>query len=190
MMIFSAYNYSSTIKDADLLSTYLSFHWSYYFSIVFTFLFFTAACIFCSLPASQVSKKVKQEIAHARKPSWWITKYAILDQDQYPNMSRVYFTILSLCFSAFFYLLIDCFMPNIISTDLVVIEHPRVIRDYHDIVDRDGGGRLKVLFHRGGTEETSSNTPQRAHLKLRCGSVGFFVGAIFPLEWIGDIAEQ
>lgn len=74
---------------------------------------------------------------------------AILDQDQFPQVSRPSFAALSLCVSIGFYALIDCFMLNLISTDLVIIPEPQSIRSFSDILSRN----VTVLFFKGMTEE-------------------------------------
>ena len=154
LQILSFYNYSGAMKGSDLLSTYLSFHWSYYFAIIATFIIFTISWSYCSLLSSKISRKLLDEIVNSRKPPWWIMICAILDQDQYPVVSRISFTILSLCSSSFFYLLIDCFILSMISTDLVVIDEPRVINDYVDTIKADDDGKgVRVWMWKGSTEE-------------------------------------
>lgn len=196
--IISAYNYSGDMKDVDLLSMYLSFHWSYYLSIILTFAFFTAAWSCCSFLAKRIRRKLKNQIKNARKPSWWILTCAILDQDQYPNISRVSFTILSICFTSFFYFLIDCFMLNMISTDLVMVEQPTVVRDYSDIIDRDDGGRLRVLLTDGSTEaEFFSSAPDGSqerriwerHINFQNLPVEEAVKCFFEQQCIGFLAD-
>lgn len=149
--ILSAYNYEFIMKDRGLLNTYFSFHWSYYTSIIFSFLIFLFSWSICSKIARKSSKKLKKEIRCARKPGCWIMICAILDQDQYPNISAICFSIISLCASLFFFLFIDCFMLNMISTDLVVITEPSVIRSYDDIIRNED---IKIPIVKGSDIET------------------------------------
>ena len=95
---------------------------------------------------------VKTEVSNAKMPAYWIMICAILDQDQYPNISKVAFTILSFCFSLFFFITIDSFMLNSMSSDLVSIKEPKVTRTYQDVLDRPAS-ELKVLFSPGIGEE-------------------------------------
>ena len=150
MKIVCGYFTSNQKIEMDLLDNYLSFHYSYFVAIIVTFIFFSFAWKLCSFFARKISKSLKKEIRHARKPAYWVMLCAILDQDQYPNVSRISFSILSFCFSLFFYLLIDCFMLNTISTDLVVMIEPRVIRNYDDIIKRD---EIRVVFLEGMNED-------------------------------------
>ena len=149
--IGSIYNYSNTTTPASLLSAYTSFHWSYYFAIISTFLTFSLAWACCSYLARTIRKRLKRELVRANLPAWWIMTCAILDQDQYPKVSRIAFTILSLCFTEFFYLFIDCYMLNQIRTDLIVIKEPQVIHDYYDLIRREKDS-VYAVFREGSPE--------------------------------------
>ena len=150
LQIICSYNYTEHFKEQDLINTYLEFHWSYYVSLVLTLIAFISIWNWCSLIASKLSAQVKKEIENSRLPSYWIMTCAILDQDQFPNISRLAFTILSFCFSFFFFITVNCFMLNMMRTDLVTIEEPRVITSYDDIIGRED---LNVVFPKGLDEE-------------------------------------
>lgn len=132
------------------MDAYLDFHWTYYSSLIGTLIAFIAIWNWCSLIAGKISERVEKEIQNARLPSYWIMICAILDQDQFPMISRLAFTILSFCFSLFFFIMVDCFMLNMMSTDLVTIEEPRVVRSYDDIIGRED---LNAEFFKGWNEE-------------------------------------
>lgn len=150
LFIGCGYNYTEEFNDSDLLDAYLDFQWPYYVSILLTFIFFISSWKFCSFLARKISRKLRDEIQNARLPPYWIMICAILDQDQFPAISRAAFSTLSILFSLFFYVLIDCFMLNTMSADLVTITEPKVVQSYQDIIDREG---LKVIFFPGMDEE-------------------------------------
>lgn len=149
--IICAYNYTEHLEPQDLINAYLEFDWSYYLALTVSLVGFIIAWKFCESIASKLSDRVKNELERSRLPPWWIMICAVLDQDQFPKISRAAFTILSLCFSFFFFITIDCFMLNVMSSDLVTIENPRVVQSYRDILERED---LKVLFVVGLDEET------------------------------------
>ena len=139
-----AYNYTEQMEETDVIDAYLTLPWSYYVSVFTTFIIFIMIWKLCTVVLCKVSDLIKSEIANARLPSSWIMTCAILDQDQYPKISSITFTILSFCFTLFFYITIDCFILNTMSTDLVVIKEPTVARSYEDISARDD---LILIFH-------------------------------------------
>lgn len=96
-------------------------------------------------------RKLRREIRNARLPAYWLLLCAILDQDQFPIISHISFTAISTFCSLCFYLMIDCFMLNLVSTDLVSVVDPPVVRNYADILERDN---LSVIFLPGTSEET------------------------------------
>ena len=144
--IFCVYNYTDHMDETDLMDAYLQFPWSYYTSILSSLVVFILAWKVCACLACKMSQTLKEELRKSRLPSYWIMICAILDQDQYPNISRVAFSILSFCFSFLFFVAIDCFMLNTMSADLVVIEEPAVVRTYEDALEREG---LKLVFMEG-----------------------------------------
>lgn len=151
MVFLSAYNYSPDFKDGDLLESYLSFDSSYYYLILLSFfLFMFTWSLFVLVIKKMKDKKSMIEVRKARKPSYWIMICSILDQDQYPNISKICFTILSLCITLLFYLVIDCFMLSMINTNLVVINEPIVIRNYDDILRHES---IKISGVREGSNE-------------------------------------
>lgn len=150
LIIACAYNYTGEPMPIDLLDAYLTFHWSYYFSVLFAICYLVAAWSLCAFFARKLSRKVRKEIRRARIDSCWIVFSAIIDQDNFPVISSICFTILSLCSSIIFFVLIDCFMLNMISTDLVVIDEPKVIKSYYDIARRKD---LGIVFLPGMNEE-------------------------------------
>lgn len=182
MKIVCLYYPTNTTTMMDLLDTYLSFDWSYFLSIILTFLFFTATWSLCSIFARRMSPSLKDEIDRGRKPAYWVMLCAILDQDQYPSISMISFTILFLCFSSFFYLFIDCFMLNTISTDLVVTAEPRVIRDYNDIIQRSD---VKVVFLPGMNEEFFFKDAQPGTVEEQIWSKRYIIESISMEELIG-----
>lgn len=113
-----------------------------------SFFLFIFSWSLCSVVACKMSQRIQNEISRTQKPSYWVMICAILDQDQYPNISKVSFTILSLLTSTLFYLLIDCFMLNMISTDLVVTAKPSVIQSYDEIIVRED---LRVFDYKGSS---------------------------------------
>lgn len=144
----SAYNVTDRMESGDLIDAYLAFHWSYYVSLVVTLAIFIMVWRMCEKYCFRYRPKQKTEIQNARLPPSWIMTCAILDQDQFPNITHIAFKALSLLFSLFFFITIDCFMMNIMSTDLVVIEIPQVIRTYQDFLDRNA----KIIFMEGWDE--------------------------------------
>ena len=149
LMVLSFYNYTEHMAETDLLDAYLQFPLSYYQSIFFTFTAFVLTWKYCARAASKLSRRVRRQLRRSRLPSYWIMVCAILDQDQYPKVSRVAFTILSFCFSLFFFITIDCFILNGMTTDLVVIEEPATVASYDQVIAREG---LEVVFLRGSDE--------------------------------------
>ena len=149
LMVMSLYNYTDHMAETDLLDAYLQFPVSYYLSTFITFLAFVLTWKSCARAAGKLSRTVRRQLRNARLPSYWIMVCAILDQDQYPTVSRVAFTILSFCFSLFFFITVDCFILNTMTTDLVVIDEPATIGNYDQAIAREG---LKVGFMRGMDE--------------------------------------
>ena len=143
LVIACGYNYTGEPVPIDLLDAYLTFHWSYYFSVLFTICYLVAAWSLCAFFARKVSRKVRQEIRKARIDSCWIVFSAIIDQDNFPVISSV-------CSSIIFFILIYYFMLNMISTDLIVIDEPKVIKSYNDIARRND---LGIVFLPGTNEE-------------------------------------
>ena len=148
--IMCGYNYTERIQNLDLLDAYLSFPRSYYVSVTVSFFFFTLCWSFCCSLAVKIRKRLKRQLARARKPPYWVMICVFLDQDQYPKVSRKAFTIMSLGATLFFFVSVDCFILNTMSTDLVVIEEPMTIQSYQDIIDRKD---VKVVFLPGMNEE-------------------------------------
>lgn len=105
---------------------------------------------FCENLASDIDENCKSELDNARLPSYWIMLCAILDQDQFPNVSKSSFSVLSICFSLFFFVMVDCYMMNMMRSDLVVIDEPGVVRTYQDAIDKEG---LRLIFFTGSDEE-------------------------------------
>lgn len=146
----SAYNFTDDepIKQ-DIIDLYLDFPKSYYVAVILSLMAFIISWKFCEKIARRISNKLRDEFDNARLPTSWIMTRAVLDQDQYPNISRVAFSLLSLCISICFYVTIDCFILNTMSTDLVVYKEPANIRNYEDAIGRVG---LKIAFGAGMDE--------------------------------------
>lgn len=90
------------MREQDLLDNHLSFHWSYIIALMFMFSIFTLTWNILSFYGSRLSRVIKKELIRSRKPGYWLTFCAFIDQDQYPIVSKVSFTILSLTVSTFF----------------------------------------------------------------------------------------
>ena len=144
-----AYNFTERMAESDLMDAYTQFPASYYLSIFLTLIVFIFAWKTCARLGSKLSRTVRRQLRKSRLPSYWIMICALLDQDQYPNVSRISFSILSFCFSLFFLIAINCFMLNTMSTNLVVIEEPAVVRTYEDAINRKD---LRMLFYNGMDE--------------------------------------
>lgn len=149
-VFLSAYNYTHDMRDGNLLHTYLSFDWSYYVSVVVSMMVFIFTWNMCASTAGHVNKKLKRQVKNARKGGVYLIFCDMLNQHQYPNISRMGFTVISTSASVLFFFLVDCFMMSMISTDLVVITEPRVIRTYDDIIDND----VKIWVFKGTSEES------------------------------------
>lgn len=176
LTIVSAYNYTenSATSDRDLLDTYLSLDWSYFLSLISMFIFFVISWNFCSYISRRLIREklisrglinrriISREVIRkelVRESGVWIILCALLDQDLYPinskkmsKVSKITFSFLSICVSMLFFLLIDCFMFNVISTDLVIITQPKVIRSYEDILNSEN---TSAIFLDGMSEEDS-----------------------------------
>ena len=150
MVLACIYKYENNFKTTDLLDAYTSFDWSYYFSVTLSVIIFLCSWSLCAELGKRIAKQIKDELDNDRKPSYWLLTCAILDQDQFPNVSRATFSILSACISILFFVLIDCFMLNTISTDLVVFTEPKVIKSLQDILDRDD---VQAVFIKGLDED-------------------------------------
>ena len=173
LVIVCSYNYTERMVRSDLMDAYLQFPYSYYSSLLLTLIGFIVAWKTCARLAGKLSSQVRDELENARTPAWWIMVRAILDQDQYPNVSKVAFSILSFCVSLLFFVAVDCFMLNTMSADLVVIEEPAVIRSYEDIVNRNG---LRVLFFKGMDEESFFNAAKEGTLEYE----------VWKRRWVHD----
>lgn len=174
LTIVSAYNYTvdGATSNRDLLDTYLSFDWSYFVSIISMFILFVISWNFCSYISRRLIRRksisrrlinrriITEEVIGKRLTSEsavWIILRALLDQDLFPinfkkmsKVSKITFSFLPICISIFFFLLIRCFMFNMISTDLVIIAQPKVIRSYEDILN---GENTSAIFLDGMGEE-------------------------------------
>lgn len=137
------YEYQTVTESADLLDTYLSFNWSYYFSIFISILCFIASWNICAMIGSRIDVSVKNKLRSTRKPAYWLITCSILDEDQFPDIARISFSAISICTFMLLYFFIDCFLLNQISTDLVVVVEPQVVKSYSDILYRDD---VKALF--------------------------------------------
>lgn len=144
-----SYRFTNETEGASLMDAYLSFQPSFYIVVVSTVAIFITTWTICSQLASKISDKYKEEIRKARLSPTWIIVCAILDQDQFPNVSKVSFSVLSICFSTFFYITIDCYMMNSMSTDLVVPVEPIVVKSLQDILKRPD----VQLLHADGSDE-------------------------------------
>ena len=145
-----AYNYTEEMHDTDITDAYLEFHWSYYSSVATTFLLFLVSWKICSYMARNISRQLRDQIRNARLPDYWIMICALLVQHQYPAISRVTFSALSVLVSVFTFITIDCFMRNMLNCELVSITKPAVIQTYQDAIDKEG---LKLMFFTGWDEE-------------------------------------
>ena len=173
LTIVSAYNYTEigATSDRDLLDTYLSLDWSYFVSLISMFIFFVISWNFCSyisrrlirrkvISRGLINRRIISEVIRKgiiRESAVWIILCALLDQDLFPinfkkmsKVSKITFSFLSICVSIFFFLLIRCFMFNMISTDLLIITQPKVIRSYEDILNREN---TSAIFLGGMSEE-------------------------------------
>lgn len=149
LKIICSYNYTDHFVSADLIHAYLDFHWSYYASFIFTVFGLVFAWKICADIASKMSHELKKQLINSRLPSYWILVCAIFDQGQYPNVSRAIFPLLSICTTIFVFIVIDCFMKNVMSADLSVMTQPRVIQTYQDILERE---HLQLMFIPGWAE--------------------------------------
>lgn len=183
LQIICSYNYTVDWVPSDLMDAYLEFHWSYYVSLSLTFFIFIFVWKICANLATKICKTLRDEIRNARLPSYWIMICAILDQDQFPNVSRIAFSTLSICFSLFFFILVDCFMMNIMRSDLATIEEPRVIRTYEDIVDRNG---LEILFLNGMDEEVFFRDAEEGSIESKIWDKKKIIKSISP-DIIGEV---
>lgn len=149
LQMICAYKYNGNFTDSDLMDAYLDFHWSYYVSLIPTFFLFIFIWKMFTVSAGTMFDTIKEQLEKSRLPSYWLMICAILDQDQFPDISP-FFSILSLCVTVFFFVLFDCFMMNMMSADLVTIDEPAVIRSYQDAIDRKG---LGLMFFNGWDDE-------------------------------------
>ena len=183
LYIYCAYNYSDAMEESDLMDAYLDFHWSYYVSLMLTFFVFLLSWDICSKLGSKISQTIRTELDKARLPGYWTMICAVLDQDQFPAISRISFSILSFCFSLFFFITVDCFMMNTMSADLVTISDPVVVRSYQDVIDR---ADMKVLFFKGHDEEILFSSAQKASLDGKIWEKRYLLQGI-SVEAIGEV---
>lgn len=139
LSIMSMYNYTNGSKKIDLLDTYVSLHWSYYFSIVLIMFLFTVVLHH----SFEFVRKFIGTLHNIDAAPVWIILRTMLKQHRFPNINTS-LNILSLSVTLFFFLLVNCFLLGMISTDLVVIDKPIVFRDYQSITKND---QVKVIFN-------------------------------------------
>ena len=151
LQMLCAYNYTGEREEGDLFDTYLQFHWSCNLSLSLSFFFLAFSWSACVLLGRKLCHNIRQQLDSARLNSFWIVTRAFFDQDQFPDISNVTFSALGLLISLLFFVAKDCFMLNLVSTDLVVIKEPPVIRSYQDAVEREN---LRILLFSGTFEET------------------------------------
>lgn len=143
LQIACSYNFTEDIRSIDLMDTYLSFNISYYVSILVSFILFT-------LTWNMFIKKCEKLRIKRQDSSFWTVLRALLDQDNFPDIQAPSVSMLSLLVTLLFYLLINRFMLNMMSADLVIIKEPRVVTSYDDIIDRED---VSVLFLNGWDDE-------------------------------------
>lgn len=136
--ILSAYNVTNATKSVDLMDSFLSYHPSYYIWFLLLFSLLSISWSLCSY---------YEHIKHSAL--WIIMSCSLFSQCSYPKITLTSSHVITCLSSIFFFLYIYCFMLNMLSTDLIVIVEPKVIKDYQDIVSSPN---VRAIFIRGGIE--------------------------------------
>lgn len=146
LVLASVYEYAHERKSTDLIDMYMSLHWSNYLSVLISTI---CLLLFWNKFIKLSQKRTRKKFVKARKSGYWLMICAILDQYQFPDISHISNSIISICTSLLFFISIDCFILNMVGTDLVVIEDPDAVTSYSDIIKYD---KAKALFFQGMTE--------------------------------------
>lgn len=86
------FRYKENAESADLLDTYLGFPPSCYIPTILSFFVFLFTWNLGAYVEKSVDNNIKKELDGAREPGYWLMTCAILDQNQFPDVSKVVFT--------------------------------------------------------------------------------------------------
>lgn len=125
MTILSLYNKSISDGNhaSDILFMFHTIPLTLWFALALSFLSFV---LVLEVGGWLVDRRGKSD-------SLWITTCAFLDQDNFPT-KRAYIVLLTLIMSIGIFFAVS-FLRNSVSTDLVVLEAPVIIKDYNDILN-------------------------------------------------------
>lgn len=122
MTILSAYNTTNKVHVGDLFSMFTMVPYGLWIGYFVSFLIFFAVT------------RMGAKILRQRYSSFWMTTCAFLDQDNFPTDS-LFITVLSFVVMLGMFFMMN-YAGNCMSTDLITIENPIVIKTYNDIINK------------------------------------------------------
>ena len=151
MTIMSGYNITRTQTSLDILQTYEVIPISIWIALLFSYFAFS---IILSSGFKLIGKR------RQRTDAFWISACAFLEQNSFPS-SELFSATLSSFFTISLFFVVS-FITCSLGTDLVVIDKPKVLDSYGDILEAGAKVAFSDLFaEKGKFEEFAPGSLER-----------------------------